>query len=197
MPSDAKLYLNHLEALFGVQSSSYSRVDSSRPDLPPIHAAFFHDVPEPGYVTAATFGLSLATHPDWQQGKPELLICVNTLDETWGEAVMMVVEAFRGECPFLYGDVLSYGKPISRESALSAFLVSLPALPTGPLTHKQAAIPVARETIFLKGIYPIYEGEIALLQEIGLERFWHLDGFNPWNIHRPDLSAALSAPPHP
>src|SRR5262245_45461134 len=94
MPNDDELFLSHIEMLLGKKADSFSRIDASEPSLPPIHAIFFHDVPEPGYTTAVTFGLSLANHPEWKVGKPELLLCVQSADEAWGEAVASVVEAF-------------------------------------------------------------------------------------------------------
>lgn len=188
MPNDAELFLKCLETLLGKKADSFSRIDSSEPDLPPIHALFFHEAPEPGYTTAVTFGLSLASHPEWQVGKPELLLCVQSENEAWGEAVASVVEAFRGECPFRYGDVLHYGQPIAPESAMSAFLVFAPSLAARWLTQEEATVSLPGRTVFLVGIYPFYEEEVEALQRLGLEAFWNREGFAPWNVQRPVLA---------
>ncbi|HZO91665.1 MAG TPA: suppressor of fused domain protein [Chthonomonadaceae bacterium] len=188
MRSNEEIVLTHFEALFGKEASSFSRIDASLPGMPPLHAIFFHDVPEPGSTTAVTYGLSLADHPDWKYGKPELLICVNTGDEIWGEAVAAIAETFRGECPFRYGDVLSMPGGISSESEMSAFLVFAPSTSASFLSKEQATIQLPDKTVFIVGMYPIYAGEVELIGRIGLEAFWHLEGFDPWDIRRPDLS---------
>lgn len=187
MPNDAELFLKHVEAVCGKKADSFSRIDASEPDQPPVHVLFFHDVPESGYTTAVTFGLSLANHPEWKVGKPELLLCVQSADETWGEAVASVVEAFRGECPFRYGDVLHYGQPIAPESAMSAFLIFAPALAARWLTQEEATVSLPDRTVFLVGIYPLYEAEVATLQRLGLDALWNREGFAPWNVQRPAL----------
>jgi hypothetical protein len=41
-------------------------------------------------------------------------------------------------------------------------------------------------------MYPIYDGERELIRRIGLEEFWHLAGFDPWNVKRAGLSKTYS-----
>jgi hypothetical protein len=43
-------------------------------------------------------------------------------------------------------------------------------------------------TCNVKGMYPMFSSELSLYSEIGLERFWHHPGWDPFNIHRQPLS---------
>jgi len=185
MKKDAEIFLNHLESLFG-QEDSIQKVESTHDGLPPVHCFIYHNTPEDGLMTAVTFGLSAASHPDWKLGKPELMICVESKDESWALAAAWFAESFRGDKPFTYGSIFSTDSAISEESAMSAFLVFAP-----PGIEKQEATVQLQETkIHIVGFYPIYAGEIELYRKIGLKEFWHLEDFDPISINRRDLSTA-------
>ena len=71
---------------------------------------------------------------------------------------------------------------------MSGFVIFAPSLSTRALDQQQARVELSQFPVFLMGMYPIYDGEAALIQRIGLERFWKLDGFDPWDVRRADLS---------
>ncbi|MFI5751363.1 hypothetical protein ACIBBE_36885 [Streptomyces sp. NPDC051644] len=51
----------------------------------------YEDLPD-GLLTALTYGLSLAEHPDWQHGSPELCLSVNSTNVIWAHAVGFLAE---------------------------------------------------------------------------------------------------------
>ncbi len=189
---NAQIFLEQLERLFQKRAASFSQLDADEPGAAPLQCVFFEETPRPGYTVAVTYGLSLGTHPEWTGGRPELMICVNSPSEQWGEAVMRIALSFRGECPFAYGNILSYGDPITEEAGLSAFVAHAPALPGRALTPAETTIPLEDRTVHLVGMYPLYEGEVALIERIGLDGFGALPDYDPWDIRRPDLSAVAS-----
>jgi hypothetical protein len=182
----AELYLDHLDALigaepefrvFGPEGEGQSRITSIT----------YQDCPEVGLLTAFTYGLSLADHPDWKFGAPELLICVQSDDPAWGWAVAEVAAQLRGKCPFCIGNTINFHERITDESEMSAFFVFFPI----GLEREDTKVEIPDRTVNIVGIYPIYEGEIDLIQRIGPLAFWDLDGFDPYEVHRPDLSLTL------
>ena len=53
---------------------------------PLIYIFYFDGLPEQGFLTAVTCGLSDADYPDWKFGKPELIVTMESQDYSWGLA---------------------------------------------------------------------------------------------------------------
>ena len=183
MKSRVEAYLDYLDGLmgaepefhfFGPEDESQSRIISIT----------YRDRPEAGMLTAFTYGLSLAAHPDWKLGAPELLICVQSDDPAWGWAVAEVAARLRGQCPFSISNTINFREQISEESDMSAFFVFFPI----GLEREDVKFELPDRTINLIGMYPIYEGEIDLIGRIGPLAFWEFEGFDPYDVHRSDLS---------
>lgn len=183
MREDAEAFIDALESLFG-KEDAIRKIESTKPGLPAVHCFFYKDLPEPGTLTTVTYGISEATHPDWKHGRPELIVSLHTSDEAWGLAAGFIGEAARGESSFCYGQTLNLGEAISEGSHMSAFLLFAPSF----LEQEQAKIPLPNTIVHLYGAYPLYPGEVALVRRIGLEKFWHLPGFDLYDIHRKDLA---------
>jgi len=150
------------------------KIASTHPGQPPITSIVYRHLPEPGFLTAMTYGLSLSEHPDWRLGKPELTISVRSADVAWALVIASFAEELRGECPFTYGGTLNHGQRISPESDMTAFVVFAP----GTLEPEDAEIDMGDYKIYLNGCYPIYESERQFIHEHGLEAFWKLN----WDI---------------
>ena len=110
--SRAERYLAHLDRVSGGLEPRFTRVASTRPGLHGVTVISYEGVPEPGMLTALTYGVSLATHPEWRLGKPELALSVRSLDPAWGYVLGHVAETLRCECPFAYGDTINLGEPV-------------------------------------------------------------------------------------
>jgi hypothetical protein len=178
--NNAERFIEHLHRLTGRPERTVRRVDSSRPGLRPVFVFVYDNWPEDGFSTGFTFGLSDADHPDWKLGKPEVMISVASHDESWAFAAACVAERLRGRCPFCYGDTIRFGSAISEESELDAFLVFAPPF----LEKSQSCVELGDFTCNIVGLYPIFSSEIALYEEIGLKEFWHLPGWDPFDVHR-------------
>lgn len=183
MRKDAAVFYEHLVDLFG-KEDDIRRIESTKPELPAVHCFFYKDIPEPGTLTMVTYGISEATHPDWKHGRPELVVSLDTEDMAWGMAAAYMAEAARGEFAFAYSQILNFGRPISDDSAMSAFFLFAPSF----LNQEQMKLTLPSKSIFLYGAYPLYPGETEMLERVGLEKFWHTPGFDLYNVRRPDLS---------
>jgi Suppressor of fused protein (SUFU) len=139
-------------------------------------------------LTPFTYGLSLADHADWKLGAPELVICVQSEDPAWGWAVAEVASRLRGRCPFCIGNTINFQEQIAAESEMSAFFVFYPSV----LDQESATVTLPERPVHIVGMYPIYEGEISIIQQIGPVAFWDLDGYDCYSVHRPDLSQRSS-----
>jgi hypothetical protein len=104
-------------------------------------------------------------------------VSLDTQDPSWGLGIGYFASAFFDEKRFSFGDIFKIDDPISDESTMNAFLVFAPSF----LDQNQAKFELPDRTIFLTGMYPIYDEEIELYDRIGLEEFWHSDGFDIYN----------------
>ena len=182
MTTDAQIYLSKLNELFGKENAIH-RAEPLVEDGKPIFVFFFEDLPEEGSLTAITYGLSESNHPDWQLSRPELMVSLDTTDKRWGLAAGFFAAEYQGVKPFCYGDLFTLDEPISAESKMMGYFIFAPSF----LNRQQAKIDLPSKTIHLAGMYPIYQEEIALYREIGLERFWKSDGFDLYDVHRRNL----------
>ena len=188
MSSDVETFLNHIERVFGRPASRFRPLPATKPGVQPITVVFFEDIPRKGNLSAVTYGLSLSTHANWKNGRPELMISVEDDDPAWGMAIGDIAEQHRGEWPFRYGQTINFGSRISNESEMSGFFLFAPTLVDRALDKQESAIPLSGYTVFLTGVYPMYAEELPTYHQIGLERFWKHPDFDPWNIRRPRFS---------
>lgn len=95
-------------------------------------------------------------------------------------------ERLRGDCPFCYGMTVNFHARISEQSPLDAFLVFGPPW----LDQQSRSVELDGFTCHIAGMWPMYASEIEIYNEIGLERFWHHDGWDPMNVNRPPITGA-------
>ena len=193
MASDVETYIAHVERVVGKPASGFFPVGKGRPGLPPVTAVLFEASPYRDCLTAVTYGLSLVARPEWKLGRPELMISVQSTDKLWAMAIADVAQKGRDDKSFTYGTCIDFQIPVSEESPMSAFLVFAPTLVNRSLNREESSVRLSSYTIHLAGMYPLHAAEMALYREIGLERFWHLPDFDPWNVQRPDLSLGHGA----
>jgi len=181
-PDFSKEWLVALEETFG----SVSDVKEIQGDnKPKIQVFYFDNLPEEGCLTAVTSGLSNATHPQWTMTKPELMVSLESSDKSWGLSIAYFASAFFNEKPFRYGDIFKIDTPISAESLMNGFLVFAPPFST----QEDFTFDLSDRKISLVGMYPIYEREIAYYDEVGLEEFWHTEGFELYDPKRKIVKA--------
>jgi hypothetical protein len=173
-------YMAHLDELTGGIEPEYLPIESDRPG-PRVFALAYRDLPEPGLLTAFTYGLSLADHPDWRVGRPELCLSVRSADLAWATAAARLVEALRGECPFSYGNTIDFGGPVSNESKMSEFVIFAPiALGREDAVGIDVGDPLP---LNFMGLYPLHASERVYVDVHGLEPFWELD-WDPYDVRR-------------
>lgn len=176
-----KEWLLALEKRFGVEAQIAQITLENRPRM---LVYYFQDFPAKGMLTAVTAGLSNASHPDWVHGKPELSFSLHTSDNTWGTAAAFIAQSFFNKKSFSYESSFALDRPMSGDSAMNACFVYRPQF----LNKEQIKFELPDRTIFLAGLFPLYEEEIALYESKGTESFWNTPGFEPFNPRRASLA---------
>lgn len=174
-------WLLALEKRFGVEATIAQITLADRPRM---LIYYFKDFPSKGMLTAVTAGLSNASHPDWIHGKPELSIALRTDDVKWGKSAAYLAQAFFNQKPFRYESSFALDQPMSGDSAMNACFVYSPPF----LDQEQIKFELADRTIYLAGLFPMYEQEIALYESKGFQNFCRLPGFDPYNPRRANLA---------
>lgn len=179
--SPIERYMEHLDRIFQTEPEFISH-KSTVPDLKGVTSIIYRDIPEKGMITALTYGLSLAVHPDWKLGRPELIISVDSDDISWGEVVGYVANKLRGDCPFSYTNTINFREKVSDSSEMDAFLVFAPSTLDRP---DFLNIDIGLDyKINIAGLYPIYASEMQLIDQWGLEKFWHHPDFDNYSVNR-------------
>lgn len=183
-PGDrADRFYDAIVKLAGGREPKINLLESTRPEvhLPRVTAFAFQDTPEPGLMTGFTYGLSLARHPLWIFGRPELAITVFSSDPGWAFAIAYAAERLRGDCPFEYGSTIRLGEPLTPETQMTAFAIFAPPFPP---EKERCRIDVGDDLpIYLAGCYPIHETEGDFINRRGLEEFWKLD-WDAYDVQR-------------
>jgi hypothetical protein len=175
-------FMAHLDAVSGGLEPAFHPIESTHDGLPPVHVIVYRDVPEPGTLTAITYGVSLADHAEWRLGKPELCLAIDSDDEAWALAAGHLAEQLRGTAPFRYGDTINFHDRPSPETDMTAFVVFTPAV-----LERDAFLDIdVGDTlpIHISGLYPIHDDERRYIHEHGLEAFWQLER-DPYDPRRP------------
>lgn len=184
-PSRVEKFLAHLDELSDGIEPRFLPVESTKDGLKGVTVITYAHLPE-DLATSLTYGLSLATHPDWQNGSPELCISVQSEDDRWARAVGEIAQDLRGSCPFTYGDTINFGGPISPDSGMTAFVIFAPSVLDPADCHIDVS-PEGHEghdVIHLTGIYPIHEIERQYIREHGFGAF-RKSGWDMYDVTRP------------
>lgn len=174
--------MDHLTEMFGRENELH-KVETED-GKSSVFVFFYENLPEEGTLTAVTLGLSEASHPDWVHGCPELIISLDTKNKQWGLSAAHFAAFYRGQAAFSYGETFTQLGPLTDESPMNGYFVFAPSF----LDQEQSTIRLPDRTIHLAGLYPLYPEEIPLFRQIGLEAFWHRDGFDMYDIRRNNLA---------
>jgi hypothetical protein len=183
MKSPVQEYLEHLDDLAGKQGVYH--LATKEQERPALWSIIYRDTPDEGSLTAFTYGLSAVTHPEWRLGRPELVISVDNTDRTWGLAIGELARRHRGRCPFSYGNVVRFGTPVSKDSPMSAFLIFAPTI----IDVEQCHIILRNKVINIVQAYPIYEEEIAVVEQYGAQDFFMRKDIDFYNVRRENVGA--------
>jgi hypothetical protein len=184
MNQKAEQYIAALAARYG-EPDSVAAVESDNTEMGMVLAISYPGYPQPELLTGFTCGLSAAEHSDWKDAKPELVITVQSTEADWVYAIAYLAEWQREKHPFAPGSLFHYGKPIAADSAMRSFLIFEPV---GKENSTFAPLLLPNDRISLMMAYPLYEGEVSLIQKIGIRKFMGLPEYDFFSVNRPDLS---------
>ncbi len=91
--------------MFGA-APDIQHVPAREPEDGAVLALVYADVPEPGFVTGFTCGLSPFRRVHGQVPARELCITMRSTDPEWARVPALTVAALRGLCPFDSGMVI-------------------------------------------------------------------------------------------
>jgi hypothetical protein len=175
-------WLQALEQRFGRQATEISQVRLD--ERPRMMIFYFADFPAPGILTAVTAGLSNANHPEWVHGKPELSFALQTTDKGWGMAAAYLAQEFFNKHSFAYQTSFGLNMPLTGDSVMNACFVYRPQF----MSKDQVKFELRDRTIYLAGLFPMYEEEIALCEAKGSEAFWSAPAFHPYDPARASIA---------
>jgi hypothetical protein len=174
-------WLQALEQRFGVEAKIAQVALDNRPRM---LIYYFQDFPEKDMLTAVTAGLSNASHEAWRNGKPELSITLKTKDTGWGSAAAYLAQSFYNDSSFHYQASFKLDQPMSKDSAMNACFVYRPQF----MNDEQIKFELPDRTIFLAGLFPMYDEEVAMYETKGLQAFWNTPGFHPYDPTRASIT---------
>jgi hypothetical protein len=174
-------WLLALEQRFGVTAQIAEVALENRPRM---LIYYFPDFPEKDMLTAVTAGLSNADHPAWRNGKPELSFTLKTRDTGWGSAAAYIAQSFYNDSSFHYQASFKLDQPMSRDSAMNACFVYRPQF----MNDEQIKFELQDRTIFLAGLFPMYDEEVSMYETKGLKEFWNTPGFHPYDPTRASIA---------
>jgi hypothetical protein len=178
MSKSSAEYLAAIDDLAGGNGRVYEVTDLG--EVSPVLVAAYDHVPDAGHMTAFTFGLSNAKHPEWTHGKPELMISVRSIDHAWALCMGEIVKNNRDYTLFEYGSILHFRERIIDNCPLTSFLVFVNSL----LNESQQTLRLSDRKVNIGQLYPIYESEARVVRDIGVERFFWELGIDFSNLSR-------------
>lgn len=182
MPSNAELFIDHLQSIFGEEDAIH-KADASDGG-PPVSVFVYQDIPEKGMITGVTYGLSHCPLPDWTNSRPEMIVSVESLDLDWPLAAATFAAMFRGEKKFQYGDVFTTDYPLAPDTEMDGFLVFAQSI----LDDEYVSVQLNDYKVHFSQFYPIHLKELAVYEKIGLEAFWKHKDFDMYNVKRKPIT---------
>ncbi|MBC9731200.1 suppressor of fused domain protein [Streptomyces sp. TRM68367] len=174
-----------MDSLIDAESTVHEISPLRVPGSGRVSALAYADRPEPGYITGFTYGLSLASHPDWTLGGRELSITVRSDEIEWARVPARSVAALRGMCAFNRGQAIGHIKRYVDNSPMSSILLADPAFPWGSgvinLSPGECDSKQEGDLVEIVGVYPLHASERDFVYANGFDAFWSLewDRFDP------------------
>lgn len=183
MPSNAKLFLDHLRGIFGDEDAIHQA--DAKDGGCSVSVFVYKDVPDTGMITGVTYGLSLCPHPDWKVSRPEMIVSVQSHDLAWPLAAAVIAATFRGNKAFRYGDVFTTDSPLAPDTKMNGFLVFAQSI----LHGEEALVSLNDYDVHFSQFYPIHQEELTTYEQIGLEAFWNHESFDMYDVARKPIKA--------
>jgi hypothetical protein len=178
MLKNHEIFSGRLEEIFG-EANVIRKHNCPRGGVP-VSVFTYRDIPEAGMITGVTYGLSCYPYGAWKNSRPEMILTMETEDEMWAWNAAYFAAEFRGEKRFGWGDVFTTDSKLASDTTMDGVLIFAQSI----LEPEAQAIELNDYKIHFSQFYPIYRSELALYEEIGLEKFWKHEGFDVFNPKR-------------
>ena len=122
-PTRLQRYVHHLDHVAGEGRLESIDWPSTQPGLEPVTVIPYEGSPEPGMLTAFTYGVSPSPDQAGEEARVELTISVRSDGLRWGWAVGYLAEQMRGSGHFEQGNVADFHEQPSAESEMTGFLL--------------------------------------------------------------------------
>lgn len=154
-------------------------------EMPAVYVAHWHNWPETGLVTSFIYGLSELPAEVGKTREHELAITVRGTEGQAGVTLANLVEWQRYSAQFVPGALFHYGKPLAPGTAMDSLLLFQNPYDPPKLWER---LPLGVRQITLLMAYPLYKGEVTLLQKVGMRKFLSQPEYKLFNLDRVDLS---------
>jgi Suppressor of fused protein (SUFU) len=178
MSRNTEEYFSKIDALAGEQGRYFQITDKG--ESPVVAVASYNDLPENGHTTSFSYGLSSIPRAEWNHSRPELIISVKSSDNAWALCMGELIREHSRDVLFSYGSILNFQQTISAESAMTAFLVFACTL----LDEADLTLVLPDRIVHFSQLYPIYESEIPMISQMGVEKFFWDMGIDFYDVHR-------------
>ena len=183
--SPAEKYLEHLDKIFQ-QEPVFWGGGKDGDGFPKPTVMIYKDVPEKGFITGITYGLSLFPHEDWKDTRTELCISVQSDDERWPKVANYIAKELRGRLAFSYGQTIHLGTKVCEESEMDTFFIFAPDVLK---EEEYLGIDVGADyKINITGLYPMYAEELALFEQIGARKFREHPDYDKYSVSREKIT---------
>ncbi|KFF02249.1 suppressor of fused domain protein [Chryseobacterium luteum] len=173
-------FREYIERIF-LQDPEIFAFDSAIKTCAPVASFNYENVPEKDYITSITFGVSEFNNPEWTEGRPELMLTVQSTDMNWGKALAFIGAELIEEYNFEYGEVIHFGDQISKDSKMTSFFVFAPSILE---SDDYENIKIEDRNINLVALYPIYKEEEETIEAVGLEEFMNHPSYDMYSVTR-------------
>ncbi len=148
--------------------------------------ALFHDYVVKGRTLLVTFGLQEATFKSEDNQVNELVMLTGqeSADEM-AQSIGLLIDWKRDQELFDTGSMFRFGKALTSQTEMSAFLIGLP-FPNFPQIQAQ------NRKVGVLELHPIYSEEVELLLKTGIKQFLSSGFYEPLSLQRRNLATLFN-----
>ena len=154
---------------------------------PRIAIGFWPQRPESDLYTYFTVGLSAFPFQQSSRHRPELLLCVQSPEISWGLAMGFIASQAGRTFSFPVGETIDFKARISPDSEMAGFLI----VPQMVFPEEISVFETEACSIRLMQLLPLYDSELRAIRRLG-PAFFARQQPDPCSVSRPEVRIPTS-----